>query len=923
MRLNTMRDVSFTRFAGVLALVATVTLPMAVNAANQTLTYTAADKPATLGTGGELAFTYDGDTVTKIVSNVAKGDTVYLKGDTLAFGTDATIETAGLGDLVISNALSGTSGLLVTNTSSAQLTAEWWGDNLLDTNAWTTVFENVDLDDIELVSSDNSAWNAIHKVSGFSNPQLMYPYWVRTNTVNGVKTMTAQLQCWVRPATTAATVKYVGIELKQDGANVAARATTAGYIQTNSTFNSTYVYGSVYRDDFEALRARWNADKDAAVNPKFIVTPVMFPSSTTFGYGVGQLTVRRRDVPSVNLNSPSRTLNIGGDLKIAANARARRLRTNSYNPAEGDTTSAVDVEGLWEMGDYVGSQGTPIKGSGIVGVVAETLPHENPYEGRIKNFLTYRTNHVDTATNNGDLALAHSIFDMTNVCPAGIWGGSATFKNPPFCIATPHHWRFYTNGPTSYATVQMQGSNSTTMIRCTILKFMQNKPDSFNFSVSAITNLACYTPLETSAYPKGTAQGYFGMDFETETDTVGYYNKYGPNKQAATAKASPFSVSNLVCQFSRPGEYSMTLNITNTNWQNGRLVVEGKSDGTRIFANVNGGNRLPQNGIVEVREGGTLNVGNGVGGPGISSQNNSVQIRVHRGGILRTYPSVLTSGSKWAYTKGQRIDLLGGEMLPSWLHYPQTKLCYLYLNNTIFADGARIESDIPFWAGNAGLSETGRWLVRGTSPSYVDSPVMFLDRNHNEYEFPIDVADVTGDDGSDFYLLKDFIWCDKTSAGGSLDFEKVELGKYGPGTLEARGKHQLKTGYKINIYGGAWKLGASHITDDAAQGFKLCGGTLEAADGTENVCGPLAITARGGKIKLGAGATLTFADSRAETWPKTVKVVIEGFSENAIRFNGDSVPRRLMFKLADETNLYVGKDGYVTAIPPSTVISVR
>ena len=69
-------------------------LPLALNAANQLLTYTAADTPATLGTGDELTFTYDGDKVTKIVANVAKGDTVYLKGDTLAFGTDATVETA-------------------------------------------------------------------------------------------------------------------------------------------------------------------------------------------------------------------------------------------------------------------------------------------------------------------------------------------------------------------------------------------------------------------------------------------------------------------------------------------------------------------------------------------------------------------------------------------------------------------------------------------------------------------------------------------------------------------------------------------------------------------------------------------------------------------------------------------------------------
>ena len=900
-----------------LMMAATMAGALACAAADQTLTYTAADKPATLGTGDELAFTYDGDTVTKIVANIAKGDTVYLKGDTLAFGTDATIETAGLGDLVISNALSGTSGLLITNTSPAQLTAEWWGDDLLDTNAWTTVFENVDLYDIELVSSDNNSWNAIHKVSGFSNPQLMYPYWVRTNTVNGVKTMTAQLQCWIVPKTGSSMVKYVGIELKQDGANVAARATTAAYIPTNSAFNATYVNTSVYRDDFEALRARWNADPDAAVNPRFYETPVKFPGSTSYGYGVGQLTVRRRDVPSVGLNyTANRTLSIGGDLKIAANARAKRLRTNSYNPVSGDTTSSIDVEGLWEIGDYIGSQGVPIKGSGIVGVMAETLPHENPYEGRIKNFLTYRTNHVDTATNNGNLTLTHSIFDLTNVCPAGIWGQSAPLKAPPMCIATPHHWRFYTNGPLSYATVQMQGSNSTTMIRCTILKFMQNVPDSFYFSVCAITNLACYTPLEKDAYPKGTAQGYFGMDFETETDTVGYYDKYGPNKQGATDKASPFSVSNLVCQFSRPGEYSMTLNVTNVNWQNGRLVVEGKPDGTRIFANVNGGNRLPQNGIVEIREGGTLNMGNSVGAPGTSSQNNSVQIRVHRGGVLRTYPSVLTSGSKWAYMRGQRIDLLGGEMMPSWMHYPQSENCYCYLNNTIFADGGRVTSDIMFWAGNAGSSEPGRWLVRGTSPSCVDSPVQFLGTGTTGwFEFKIDVADVA--EGTDFFMTKPITRYSSTS------LTNIRIGKYGPGTMEIQDTIDVIKG--VYIYGGAFKLAGSHLTDASAQKFALSGGTLEAADGTTNSCGSLAITARGGGISLGTGATLTFADSSAETWAMTNKVVVTGFAEGAIRFGTSkaAAPRPRQFVTDDGRSLRVRDDGYLTADLPGAMILIR
>ena len=198
-----------------LMMAATMAGALVCVAANQTLTYTAADKPTTLGTGGELAFTYDGDTVTKIVANVAKGDTVYLKGDTLAFGTDATIETAGLGDLVISNALTGTSGLLVTNTSPAQLTAEWWGDTLLHNANWTTVFENVDLDDIEIVSSDEKTYRDRSRDEGIwdpagpslSNPQKMYPFWVKREMVDGVKMMTFQLQCY------ADAVKYVKVRL--------------------------------------------------------------------------------------------------------------------------------------------------------------------------------------------------------------------------------------------------------------------------------------------------------------------------------------------------------------------------------------------------------------------------------------------------------------------------------------------------------------------------------------------------------------------------------------------------------------------------------------------------------------------------------------------------------------------------------------
>ena len=86
----------------------------------------------------------------------------------------------------------------------------------------------------------------------------------------------------------------------------------------------------------------------------------------------------------------------------------------------------------------------------------------------------------------------------------------------------------------------------------------------------------------------------------------------------------------------------------------------------------------------------------------------------------------------------------------------------------------------------------------------------------------------------------------------------------------------------------------------------------------------LAITARGGKIKLGAGATLTFADSSAETWPKTAMVKVEGFAEKAIRFGTShaSAPSRKIFT-TDEGRLYVDDEGYLTASLPGGLIIVR
>ena len=107
--------------------------------------------------------------------------------------------------------------------------------------------------------------------------------------------------------------------------------------------------------------------------------------------------------------------------------------------------------------------------------------------------------------------------------------------------------------------------------------------------------------------------------------------------------------------------------------------------------------------------------------------------------------------------------------------------------------------------------------------------------------------------------------------------------------------------------------------------FRLKGGTLGAAAGTANSCGPLTIYAAGGAISLGAGTTLTFADSSKASWTATKKVTVHGFAEKAIRF-GDSkaaVPHPRMFKLEDGTPLRVDRDGYLTAIPVGAILTIQ
>ena len=886
-------------------------------AADQTLTFSAASKPAALGTGGEVAFTYSGDKVTKIVANVAYGDTVYLRGDALAFGEGATIETAGLGDLVISNAISGTSGLLVTNTSSNTGWLDYTGE-LLCSNAWTTVFRSAHIGDFEIVSADMTQG----RHTGLSNPQVMYPYWQETNDVGGVAHMMFQLQRYVSGAA-ATVVKCVKVEMRQAGDDVEARIPEAYYIATNETVNSSYLYNVVQGRDIVTLSREWEADPDESVYKMPVVRfAIRAPDGTPdSGYGVDQLLARRTDLPSVAFVNGTKDPTLGGDLKIAANAKARRVGVGAFN-----SPVSLDVDGVWEAGGHYTAQGATVKGAnGVLSVVTDRAARADPYASLVAKYVP--TNGVSSKTSEqgvgidmpngiGSYNLSHSFFDMTN-CVGYMWGGSMPWKNASasptsgYNVATPCHWKIETNNfYDAVGYVQMQSSNTTTMIRCVYLKFWQ---DTYNIRTAIDKVRYCYTSVG----------GYYGMDFDdpdmfTGDDKTGIKD-ITPTALKYNGPANPYSISNLVCRFTRPAEYLATLNASN-GMSGAKLVVRGSAGDGRIAAGLNALDRLPLNGEVEIREGGSLNISAGSTGPNDKFQNQTTRIRVKKGGVLRIYAGTVQSskGNKWGIFRNQRIDLDGGEFLPSWMMNPNSAHCYTYLNNLTLSNGGRVTGDVAVWAGNQPNSESGEWNVRGTEPSFFDSPVMFLDKSNGTYnEFRIRVSDVTGDAAADFTMTK--------AITANTGYTNVDIGKCGQGTMELDGTIALASGNYVNVYAGTVKLGASGVTDDSHQGFRLSGGAIESGDATTNTVGALKITARGGRIILGANSVLQFADCSGENWAaQPGSIVVENFAEKSLKFgssgNGLTKAQRRMLTTPDGDKLYMNSSGYVTRIAPALAI---
>ena len=859
-----------------------------------TYTYTASQQPASLGHGA-VRFEYDGSgAITRLVVAPTAGRTVELTGDALAFAAGGVLAHGGQGEVIISSAMTGVDGLTVTNASGASAFLLYDGDTdggWIKAKSFTTVYRNTNIDDIEPVEVDNFTNRDNRRWLG-SNPQVCGIYNVMRDTVDGVKQLTAQVQ-----VANSGWVKYCKLLMKQAGADVVARNVEA--IGVNST--------ALLGEDFDHLKNVKAGNWSLYGNVEWSVSNALGEDdegNTHYGYGVYRLKSRRiGGIPVLYVNNV--VTGLGGSLKVAENIDVRGKTGSSFNTGTMASNPTFAIDGSLSIPNRYHNLGTPVSGTNGILTVAATQPvSSDPTASFLRGFATYTMQNVD--------GYVRSLTELVEV--EGIMSGNSmpektSSAHPDYNHTQMWHLKIATNGWNSItATCQLQSRNEGSYIRCVKLKLQQND---FRVQVVFVTNW----------YAKVSAGATFGMDFENPGSIP--VTGYGKQGTLNATTASSFSVSNLTCRFSLPGQYLLTLGGANTV-ENGRIAVKGTSDGGRVMINMNNTKCLPKNGIVDVEEGGTLvfsgSSGTGMSGPDATSQNSSAKIRVHSGGILRKWAHDSTNSdtskrNHWAIYRAQDIFLDGGVLEPAFLWDASASSCYTYANNVTLRNGARFQGYVKMWAGIGGSTDPKpHWFVTGTSPSFCDIPLRFVGGTSAHHEFILDVEDTTGDDTADFSFLK--------QVDVLPDNPLFSLGKFGGGIVEARTAFSVPKG--VNIYGGAFRLGASGVADAETLKFTLDGGTLAAAAGTDNALGALTVGANGGGIALGDGATLSFADSSGTAWTAGTNVVVSGFAERAIRFGsaegGLTGSQRRRFVTSDGKKLYVNSDGYLTTQPRGSVL---
>ena len=265
--------------------------------------------------------------------------------------------------------------------------------------------------------------------------------------------------------------------------------------------------------------------------------------------------------------------------------------------------------------------------------------------------------------------------------------------------------------------------------------------------------------------------------------------------------------------------------------------------GANVSLTVGSGSSLPTRGRVNVA--GVLNVTN-------QNAIGTGEINVTSGGQL----FLKGSNASEIYTE-QTYVINGGKLVMM-----DDKS---YMNTPVFMNGASVSKGSSSSEVRVGVRNM-TWKVDGTSSSKCDVPLLCASApTTGEYTMNWNVADVTGDDGVDFWMNAgmtehpDGSSGDSISRNGGLTHKKTGAGtlRWG-GQSTCTGTVQIVEGTLLLGVNGALNPGTSSMERlRAKQAVQLKGGTLASEAYVTNVALAVSVSTNASAIVLGEGASLS------------------------------------------------------------------
>ena len=400
-------------------------------------TWRSAVQPDSLA-GGTVAFTYSGSAITSVAATPVDSGAIYLDGDEMPFAADATISVLAPGRLVISNAVTCAGDLSASG--SGTLTRGWHDglastlsdatQALLPSNAFVTMFQNMDLDewepvafygsrsenqpDAELDPAGAAGWNV-------SEGYDLVAEYVRRETVGGVKQLEVQL--FHRGSYVCDAVKVL---LKQDGANVAGKLLGAWRGGKNAHVGATIE---------EALMMPPCVSFNSSTND-FAIFDAAVPGHVA-GLGVAQLTMRRI-VPEAVLEFAGKltvptACKVAGAENLGIEGHIGTVTTDNGGNAASVRSPNFQVAGTLRIVDDVGANGClhgQLSGTGDVWLKGAADMANIVSSTNISVFTDFYYNYYIRSDRADNVAVFSYPFDITNstaLCVGkidgnGMWG---------------------------------------------------------------------------------------------------------------------------------------------------------------------------------------------------------------------------------------------------------------------------------------------------------------------------------------------------------------------------------------------------------------------------------------------------------------------------------------------------------------------